>query len=116
MPKFWKLSYFELQQVISVYENLPSDLLNNVDRHLVRDILDRIVPGHSEVAFWIIMYLDLHEIILRDQQSIFVVRHEETSALQNWNVPFIIGNFIVKVSLMGFLQGVKNTIHQVGME
>ena len=68
----------------------------NGDRQLLRYIEDLIVPVHSEEALCIIKSLDPHEMIPRDQHSAPEVKHEDTSALQYWNLPFIIDNFIVK--------------------
>ena len=59
----------------------------NGDRHLVRNIQEKIVPGHSERAFGIIKSLDLHEIILRDQHSALEVSNEDTSSSRTKTVP-----------------------------
>ena len=40
-------------------------LIVNDDRHLVRELDDRLVPGHGEGVFWIFKSLELHETILR---------------------------------------------------
>ena len=87
----------------------------NGDRHLVRDIEYIIIPDYSEWVFWILKSLELHEMILRNQQSVLDVSHEDTSDLQDWNIPFITDHLIVKGSLVGFLRQGTNTIHQVGM-
>ena len=58
-------------------------LIVNSDKHLVRDIEDRILPGHGEGALCILKYLELHEMILRDQESTLEVGHEENIALQD---------------------------------
>ena len=55
----------------------------NGDGQLARDLEDRLVPGHNEVASYIIKSLELHEMFLSDQQYAPEVRHEETSALQD---------------------------------
>ena len=35
-------------------------LIVNVHRHLVRDLEDRLVPGHGEGSFWILKSLEIH--------------------------------------------------------
>ena len=52
----------------------------NYDRHLIIELADRLVPGHSEELLLIIKSLGLHEIILRYQQSELEVMCEDTSA------------------------------------
>ena len=42
-------------------------LIVNGDRHLVRELEDRLVQGRGEGEFWIIKSLDIHEMILSDQ-------------------------------------------------
>ena len=55
-------------------------LIVNGDIHLARELEYRPFPGHVKGDFWIIKSLELHEIILRDQQSALEVRNEETIA------------------------------------
>ena len=55
----------------------------NGDGHLVRELEDILVPGHRKGALWIIKYLEIHEMIIMDQQSTLEVRHEETSYFQD---------------------------------
>ena len=58
-------------------------LIVNVHRHIVRELEDRLVPGHGEVSICILKSLELHEMILRDQESALEARHEETSDYQD---------------------------------
>ena len=88
----------------------------NGDSHFVRYLEDRIFPVHGKGDFWLIKSLDIHEIILRDQQSTLEVRHEDTSAFHYSNLPFIVNKFTVKDSLMSCLQGGTNSVHETGME
>ena len=83
----------------------------NGDRNMVRDIEYRLVPDHGEWAFCLIKSLELHETSLRDQMSAIEVRHEDTSAFQDWNIPFIVNNLTVKVYLMSCFQGGTNAVH-----
>ena len=55
----------------------------NGDMHLLRELGEIIVPGHGQVNFWLIKYLELHDIILRAKQFELEVRHENTSALKD---------------------------------
>ena len=64
-------------------EKVGCMIVVNGDRHLVRNIEDRIVLGHGEGAFWILKSLEIHEIILRAQESALEVRHEGTCAFQD---------------------------------
>ena len=57
-------------------------LIVNDDRHLIREFEDRLVPGHSEGDVWLLKYLDLHEIITRDQESALECSNEDTSDFQ----------------------------------
>ena len=57
-------------------------LILNGYRHLVRDIEDRLFPGHGEEAFCLLKSLELREIILMDKYTSLEVRHEDTSAFQ----------------------------------
>ena len=57
-------------------------LIVSGDRQLVREIDDRLVPGHGEGDFWILKSLDIHEMIMRAQESTLEVRHEDNSSLQ----------------------------------
>ena len=57
-------------------------LIVNVHRHIVRELEDRLVPGHGEVSICILKSLELHEMILRDQESELDVRPKDTSAFQ----------------------------------
>ena len=73
-----------LYSILSMHhEKLGCLLIVNGDRSLVRDIEDRLVPDHIEGALWIINYLDLHEIILRDQQYALEVIPKDTSVFQD---------------------------------
>ena len=54
-------------------------LIVNDNRHLFRELEYILVIGHSEGALWLLKSLELHEIILRDQQSALDFRHEDTS-------------------------------------
>ena len=56
-------------------------IIYNGDRHLFRELEDRLFPGQVEGAFYILKSLKLHERILKDQQSEIKVRYEDTSAL-----------------------------------
>ena len=70
--------------LLSIHHGKPSCLLIvNGDRCLVRDIEDILVPGHFGGAFFIFKPLELHEIILRYQESALEASHEETSAFQD---------------------------------
>ena len=51
------------------YGSVSCILIVKGNRHLVRDLEDRLVPGHGEVALCILKSLDLHEMILRAQES-----------------------------------------------
>ena len=69
--------------IVIVYHGKVSCLfIVNGDRHLVRDIEDILVSGHSEGVLCILKYLDLHGMILSYQQSELEVRHEDTSYFQ----------------------------------
>ena len=70
----------------------------NGDSHFVRYLEDRIFPVHGKGYFWLIKSLDIHKIILRDQQSTLEVRHEDTSAFQDEKITFVVNHFIVRVS------------------
>ena len=50
-------------------------------------------------------------MILRAQESELEVSHEDTSALQYLNLPFIVDHFIVNGSLVGFFRGGTNYVH-----
>ena len=69
--------------VIMQHGKVSCILIVNGDRHLVRELEDRLVPDQGEVSFWTINSLDLHEMILRDQESALEARHEETSDYQD---------------------------------
>ena len=86
-------------------------LILNGDRHLLRDLEDIIVPGHGEGCFWIIKSLELHEMILRIQDSTLEVRHEETSDFQELYLPFFVNHLVVKGYLMSFSQGGTNSVY-----
>ena len=58
-------------------------LIVNGDRHLVRDLEDRLVPINGSGDFWFLNYFELHEMILKDQGSEIEVRHECTRDLQD---------------------------------
>ena len=55
--------------------NISCLIIVNGDRRLVRYFEDGILLGHSEGDFWILKYLDLHEMILRAQESTLEVSH-----------------------------------------
>ena len=55
----------------------------NGNMNLVRELEDILLPRHSEGAFWIFKYLEFNKIILRYQQYVLEVRHEETSDFQD---------------------------------
>ena len=71
-------------------------IIFNHDMHLFIELEDRIFPGHCEGYFWLLKYLDHHEIILRDQQSALEVSHEEINSLHNLNLSIMVNKLIVK--------------------
>ena len=97
--------------VITKNVNVSCLLIVNSDRHLAKDLEDIIVPVNGEEDFCILKSLDIHEMILRAQESELEVSHEDTSALQYLNLPFIVDHFIVNGYLMGFFQGGTNYVH-----
>ena len=80
--------------------NMSSLIIVNGDMNLIRDLEERLVPGQGEGEFWLLKYLELHEMILKTQESELEVRHEDTSAFQDLNLHLIFNHFIVKGSLM----------------
>ena len=105
----------EYDLVSMQHEKVSCLLIVNGDSHLVRDIEDRLVSDHSEGALWVLKSLELHEMIMRDEDYALEVRHEDTSDFQNWNLPFVVNHFIVKGSLMVCFQGDINYVHEVGI-
>ena len=57
-------------------------IIVNDDMHLVINIEYRLVPTLGEGALCLLKSLDLHEMILRDQESALEVRHKDTSIFQ----------------------------------
>ena len=88
----------------------------NGDRKLVRELEDRLFPGHSEASLCILKTFAFHEIILRDQHSELEVRYEEANPFQDRNLPFIIDILILNGYFMIGFQVFTNTVHQVRME
>ena len=63
-----QVTYSNIYALVSMkHEKASCMIIVNDDRHLFRDLEDRLVPGHSEREFFIIKSLDIHEMIPRDQ-------------------------------------------------
>ena len=58
-------------------------LIVNGDWHLVRELEDIFVSSNSEGSLWLLKSLELHEMILRDEQFALEFRHKETSDFQD---------------------------------
>ena len=86
-------------------------LIVNGDRNLVRELEDRLVPGHGEGDFLIINSLELHEMILRDKESALEFRHEYNIDFQDWNITILVHSFIMKGFLMGWFQAGTISFH-----
>ena len=64
------------------YGKVSCMIIVNGDSQRVRDIEERFFPGHSDGAFWLLKSLEIHKIIMRDQEFSLEVSHEYTSAFQ----------------------------------
>ena len=106
----------DVYALISMHHGKVSCLIIvNGDSHLVRELENGLVTGHGEGALWFLKSLELHEIILRAQDSALDFSHEEVSAFQDLNLTFVVNQVIVKGYLMCCFQGGTNYFHEVGM-
>ena len=58
-------------------------LIVNDDMHLVRDLEYRLVPVLGEGDLCLLKCLELHEMILKNQESVLEVNIEDTSTFQD---------------------------------
>ena len=56
--------HISINDLVSMqHEKVSCILTLNGDMHLFRELDDRLYPCHGEGAFWLLQYLDLHEMI-----------------------------------------------------